>query len=451
MNQQLRITAIVLGLLACLAINVSAAEHWPKWRGPEGTGVAPQGNPPTTWSENQNVKWKVPVPGQGTSSPVIWENKLLFLTAVDTGKQGKAAPTPAPAQENAGGRRGGRGRGRGRPPTTIHQFDLVCLDRTTGKLLWQKTATETVPHEGHHPDHGFASYSPITDGKLIWASFGSRGLYCFDLDGNLKWSRDLIPMKTAAGFGEGSSPALAGDAVIVVCDHEGDSAIFAFNKETGQPLWRQDRDEGTSWATPAPVELDGKIQVVTSATNFVRSYDVKTGQVIWQCSGQTRNVIPSPVLGFGKVFCTSGFRGSALLAIELGHTGDLTDSKAVAWQVNEGTPYVPSPLLYDDSIYVCSGNNPILSHYDAQTGKAHFVQQRLSDEIKGVYASPVGAAGRVYVVGRNGVTVVIKDSETFDVLATNTLDDGFDASPAIVGDEIYLKGRTSLYCIAEAG
>lgn len=446
--RRITVAAVVLsGFLSMICANVWAAssdEHWPTWRGPNATGVAPKGNPPVTWSESKNVKWKIEVPGRGTSSPIIWGNKLFFQTAIDTGKEVKPAPEPVSAQDNSGG--GRRGPGRGRAPTTLFQFDLVCLDRTTGEVLWQRTAAEVVPHEGHHPDHGFASYSPVTDGRLIWASFGSRGLYCFDLDGHLKWNRYLIQMSTVAGFGEGSSPALAGDAVVVVCDHEGDSAIFAFNRETGQPLWHKDRDEATSWATPVSIRIDGKTQVITNATNFIRSYDVQTGQVIWQCSGQTRNAIPSPVLGFGKVFCTSGFRGNALQAIQLGRTGDLSDSDAIAWQVNEATPYVPSPVLHDGRIYVCSGNNEVVSCYDAQTGTPHYAKQSL-EGLKGVYASPVAVADRVYFAGRNGVTAVIRSADTFEVLATNALDDGFDASPAIVGDALYLKGRKHLYCL----
>jgi len=447
MSRHFTVTFIALGLLAFTCISVSADsanDYWPTWRGPDGTGRSPRGNPPTTWSETENIKWKVEVPGEGTSSPIIWQDQIFFQTAVLTEKTTPASSGPQPAPNP---RRGGRRGGMSQAPSGIYNFDLVCLDRTTGKLRWQKTVCQEQPHEGHHRDHGYASYSPVTDGKHLWVSFGSRGLYCLDLEGHLKWRRDLIEMQTRAGFGEGSSPALAGSAVIVVCDHEGDSAVFAFDKETGEPLWRQGRDEPTAWATPVAVEVDGKIQVITSATNFVRSYDAQTGELVWKCSGQTTNAIPTPNIGFGKVFCTSGFRGSALLAIELGRKGDLSGSDAIAWQVNEATPYVPSALLYDESIYLCSGNNAIISSYQAQTGRPNYVKQRL-DGIKGVYASPVGVADRVYFAGRNGVTVVVKHSSTFEVLATNTLEDGFDASPAIVGDEMYLKGRESLYCIA---
>ena len=420
----------------------SADDYWPTWRGPNNNGVSPKGNPPLTWSETENIKWKVKLTGDASnSSPIVRKDKILFQTAIKTDKQGKPE---APSANEGGGRRRGPG---GSPPANIYKFNLVCLDRNSGRELWQKTVREVLPHQGHHNDHGFASFSPITDGKLVWTNFGSRGLHCFDMDGNPKWSKDLGRMNTIMGFGEGGSLAVAGDTVIVVRDHEGDSFIVAFNKETGEILWRKDRDEATSWATPLPVEVNGKIQVVTSAANFIRSYDLESGEIIWQCSGQTRNVIPMPVAGFGMVFCTSGFRGSSLQAIELGRTGDLNGTDAVKWYVKEATPYVPSPLLYDGRIYVCSSNQEVISCYDAKTGEPHFVKQKM-DEMKGVYASPAVAAGRIYFVGRNGVSYVLKPSDKFEVLAVNTLDDKIDCSPAFVGDEMYLKGKQNLYCIA---
>ena len=255
-------------------------------------------------------------------------------------------------------------------------------------------------------------------------------------------------MNTVMAFGEGGSLAVAGDAVVVVWDHQGDSFIIALNKITGETIWKKERDEPSSWATPLPIEVNGKTQIIASAANFIRSYDLKTGDIIWQCGGLTRNVIPTPVTGFGMVYCASGFRGSSLLAIELGRTGDLSGTNAVKWHVKEATPYVPSPLLYGDKLYVCSTNNSIISCYNAKTGKPYFFKERL-EQIRGIYASPIAAAGRVYFVGRNGVAYVLKASEKLEILAINTLDDGFDASPAIVGNEMYLKGKNNLYCIAE--
>jgi outer membrane protein assembly factor BamB len=477
----------LLSLTASPALAESADDYWPMWRGSSFTGAAVKGNPPVTWSETENVKWKVKLPGTGTSSPVIWGDKIFFLTAVlaaedaagaaseassaspsrprpqiggrggpaPQGGEGRGPGGPGGERRGPGGPGGARGGGRpgggmpgGKMPTSPVKFNVVCMDRGTGKIIWEKTVRDEMPHEAHHPSHGFASYSPITDGKHVWASFGSRGLHCFDLDGNHKWSRDLIKLSTRNAFGEGSTVAIAGDTVIALADHEGESKILAFDKLTGEPLWDGDRDELTSWATPIPVEVDGRVQVITSATNLIRAYDAKTGEIIWTCAGQTANVIPTPVLGFGNVYCTSGYRGSALQAIKLGGKGDLTGTDAVLWEVNEGTPYVPSPLLHGGNIYLSSGNKAQISCYDAKTGKPYFVKQQL-EGLNDLYASPVGVADRVYWVGRDGTAQVIKASDTYEVIATNKLDDPIDASPAIVGDELYLKGKTHLYCIAK--
>jgi len=418
----------------------SADDYWPTWRGPNRSGVSPKGNPPLTWSETENIKWKVKLAGDASnSSPIIWKDKIFFQTAVKTDVQGKPE-----APSTSEGTRSRRGPG-GAPPTNIYKFNLVCLDRDSGKLLWEKTVCQVKPHQGHHGDHGFASFSPVTDGELVWAAYGSRGIYCYDMAGNKIWSKELPQMKTM--FGEGGSPSLAGNAVIVLSDQQDESFIFAFEKKTGKLLWKKARDEPTSYATPMPVTVDGKSQVIVNATNFIRSYDAQTGDVIWQCSGQTRNVVPTPVIGFGTVYCTSGFRGNALQAIKLGGKGDLSGSDAVVWQVNETTtPYVPSPLLYDGRIYVCASNKEVLSCYDAKTGEPHFVKQTM-DEMKGVYASPTAAAGRIYFVGRNGVSYVLKPSDKFEVLAVNTLNDKIDCSPTFVGNEMYIKGKETLYCL----
>lgn len=442
MIQRLTISILTLAMSTAQADANSAQDYWPAWRGPLNSGVSPTGNPPLVWSETQNVRWKTAIPGKGTSSPIVWGDRIFFLTAIETDREDTPEPVQPSDPNEPAPFHGGKN------PRNVYKFDVVCLNLATGRTLWQQTACETVPHEGHHPDHGFASYSPVTDGTHVWASFGSRGVHCYDLDGKHKWSRDLGRMKTKMMFGEGSSPALAGDALIVVMDHEGDSAIYALDKNAGQTLWTRARDEDTAWSTPAVAVVEGKMQVVVSATNRIRSYDVATGEMIWQCGGQTQNVIPSPIVSGGLVFCTSGFRGSELQAIELGHKGDLTDTSAIRWQVSKATPYVPSPIFYGDNLYACSMNRAAISCYHAATGRLNFVEERL-EGVKDIYASPVGAAGRVYFVGRNGVTEVIRNADTLDVLATNRLDDEFDASPAVAGDRILLKGKRNLYCIEE--
>ena len=447
---------------ACLLMHFTgfaAESNWPHWRGPLDNGVAPQANPPTTWEEGRNVKWKIKLPGSGTATPIIWNNQIFIQTAIRSSKKPEAAlnrpfssfagavatqDAPPPRQR----RPGGGGGMRSEKPTESYQFALVCLDRETGRTLWQKIAREEVPHEGHHPDHGFASPSPITDGTSVYAYFGSRGLHCYDLKGNLKWEKDLGRMQTKNGFGEGSSPALHGNTLVVNWDHEGDDFIVAFDKQSGKELWRQPRSEDTSWATPLIVEAKGKVQVVTSATRKIRSYDLATGKLLWECGGMSANVIPTPVASDEFVYPISGFRSYALLALRLDRTGDLTDSDAIAWKVNKSTPYVPSPLLYGNRLYFFSNNNGILSCFDAKTGKCLMDAERI-DGLAGVYASPVGAAERLYLVGRNGVTVVIKNSDKLEVVSTNRLDEKFDSSPAIAGGELFLRGHEYLYCIAE--
>ena len=448
-----RTSLLVLAVLGLHLISFNAQseagspeQNWPEWRGPIGTGVAPQSKPPLKWSETENVKWKKELPGSGSSTPIIWGDTIFVQAALATGeKVESAAAEPSPAQEQ-GGRR--RGFGGGPKPTEVHQFVLMALDRKTGDVKWQKVARQEVPHEGHHKDHGFASSSPVTDGQHVISFFGSRGLHCYDMNGNLKWSQDLGDMQTKMGFGEGSSPALHGNAVVVNWDHEGADFIVAFNKETGEELWRQPRDEDTTWATPLVVEHQGKAQVITSATKKVRSYDLQSGKPLWESPGLTANVIPTPVAGHGMVYVMSGFRGNALYAIRLGQSGDLSDSDAIVWSHQKGTPYVPSPLLYGDRLYFFSHNNGILSSFDAKTGKPVIDMERI-EGLQNVYASPVGANDHIYMVGRNGTTVVIKKSDQVEIVATNALDDSIDASPAIAGNEIFLRGQKFLYCLAE--
>jgi outer membrane protein assembly factor BamB len=444
MTASFRAALAAVALSALLAAGGSAQgpgseQYWPQWRGPLSSGVSPTATPPTTWSETSNVRWKVKVPGSGTATPIIWGDRIFIQTAVPTGKKAASAGGAALAalQGNLSVN-----------PMEAFRFSLLCLDRKSGKTVWEKVAREEVPHEGHHPDHGFSSYSPVTDGQHVWASFGSRGLYCYDLAGNLKWSKDLGRMQTKMGFGEGTSPVLAGDLIIVKWDHEGQDFIVALDKATGAERWRQARDEPTSWSTPLVVQHGGQSQVVTTATNRVRSYDLATGKLLWEGPGLTANAIPSPVAAEDMVYATSGFRGNALLAIRLGRTGDLTGTDAIVWSHNRSTPYVPSPLLSGDRLYFFASNQGILSCYDRKTGKPLIDAARI-EGLQGVYASPVAAAGKVYLVGRNGVTVVIKDADTLQVLATNKLEDGFDASPALAGSELFLRGRAFLYCIGE--
>jgi len=442
--------------VAVAADDAGALQNWPQWRGPLATGVAPEADPPLEWSETKNVKWKVKIPGEGSSTPAIWGDRVFVLTAVGPEKKTEVKPAAPPVGSEtnspAGGRRGrggpGGGFGRGEKPTEKYQFTVMCLDRQTGKTLWQKVAREEVPHAGHQQNNTFASGSPITDGKVVLAYFGSQGLHCYDRDGNLKWEKDFGQMQTKMGFGEGASPTLHGDTVIVNWDDETDNDfIAAFDKNTGKQLWKTSRNESTGWSTPLVVEHEKKLQVVVNATGKVRSYDFATGQELWSCGGQTANAIPSPVADADTVYCTSGFRGAALFAIRLGRTGDLAGTDAIRWSYDKDMPYVPSPLLVGDLLYVVKVNTGMLSCFDTQSGKPHFAAERL-EGVNEIYASPVAAKGRVYVLSRDGKCLVLKTGAKLEILATNKLDDRTDASIALAGKELFIRGQQSLYCIA---
>jgi outer membrane protein assembly factor BamB len=420
-----------------------ADKHWPQWRGPQMNGVAPLSDPPVEWSETKNVKWKVEIPGKGSATPIIWGDKIFVLTAVPTGKS-DAPAEPAPVEQP--GKRGPRGIA----PTEVLKFTVLALRRSDGKVLWEKVVREEKPHEGTHPTGTWASNSAVTDGKNVYAFFGSRGLYALDFNGKLLWEKDFGDMTIKLGFGEGSSPALYGDRLVVNWDHEGESFITAVSKTTGKEFWRTKRDETTSWTTPLVIEHNGRAQVVTSASGKIRSYDVADGKLLWESTGMTANAIPTPVYADGVVYLTSGFRGNALMAVRLAAAkGDLSGSTdAVVWKYDRDTPYVPSPLLYGNQLYILKSNNGILTAFNARSGERLYGPERL-EAVPNVYASPLGAAGRVYIAGREGGAVVLAAGPEFKVLAANQLDDGFDASPVAVDKELYLRGKKFLYRISK--
>ena len=412
--------------------------YWPQWRGPLGTGEAPKAKPPVEWSETKNVRWKIQIPGVGKSTPVVWEDLVILTSAVPTGKDVPPPATPAPAPG-------------GRPaqvsPESAFEFVVLAYGRSDGKLRWQRTVKQEKPHEGLHKDGTYASGSALTDGKRIYAFFGSRGLYALDMKGRVLWQKDLGHMQTRNAFGEGASPALHRDTLVVTWDHEGADFIVALSAVDGKEKWRKQRDEPTTWATPLIVEHGGRAQAVVGGTNKLLSYDVETGDLVWQAAGLTMNVIPSPVAADGVVYAMSGFRGNALRAIRLADAkGEIAGPPALAWSYDKDTPYVPSPLLVGGGLYFLKSNSGILTSLDAASGTPRF-SERL-EALPNVYASPVAADGRIYVVGREGAAVVLAAGPQLKVLATNRLDDAFDASPALVDGELYLRGAKHLYRIS---
>jgi outer membrane protein assembly factor BamB len=335
-------------------------------------------------------------------------------------------------------------------PRDVHRFIVLAIDRRTGRITWERTAQEERPRAPSMKDGTWASSSAITDGSRVFAFFESSGLYAYNMDGSPLWHKHFGDKQMFAEVGEsGSTPVLYGDRLVVVWDHQGESFIVALDARTGAELWRRSRDEVDSWATPLVVTHEGRAQVVTAAEKRLRSYDLATGDIVWESDGLTMNPIPSPVSEGGLLFAMSGFKGNRLSAIRLADAkGDISGGKANAWTLDRDTPYVPSPLLYDGLLYFLKSNAGILSVFDANTGRPHYQAQRLIG-IPEVYSSPVAAQGRVYITGRDGTTAVLRQGPRFEMLARNTLDDGFDASAALVDGHIYLRGYRYLYDIAE--
>jgi outer membrane protein assembly factor BamB len=410
--------------------------NWPEWRGLYNSGAVNGGNTPVEFSETKNVKWKIEIPGKGHATQIIWGDQMIIQTAIPTDKKvekteaGKENPM-APTQTDL-----------------IHQFTVISVDKNSGKINWKTVVKEELPTERTHELGSWASNSPVTDGENIYAFFGSRGLYCLDFSGKVKWERNFGKMEIVASFGEGSSPAVYKDKIFVQWDHQQKSYLYALDKKTGKDAWTAEREEITSWATPLVVEVNGKAQVITSATNKVRSYDAETGQVIWECTGMTRNVIPNPMYADGVLYLMSGFRGNAIKAIDLAKAkGDITGTAAILWEYNQDASYTPSPVLMDGKLYFLKGNNGILTCLNAKDGKVIYSNQKI-DGITNIFSSPTGNKDKIYVAATNQVSVV-KAGPEFSVLAKNTLDDTFEASPIVVGNDLFLRGAKSLYCISE--
>ena len=433
---------IVVFLLSSTVVGSAFAQssNWHHWRGPGATGVASDATPPLQWSEEKNIQWKVSIDGEGISTPVISGDKVFLLTAIKTDRVDPDLPKPEDQpKENYFDIK---------TPNAFYKFVTLCIDRNSGKELWRKTAKELIPHEGVHQDNKFASASPTTDGQRLYCWFGSAGLFCYDFEGKELWNRDFGKANVGASLGEGASPVIHDDKLILLRDTSKEPMIWCIDANTGKTIWEKERAEVNTWATPLIHHRNMVTQVITTGSNFVRSYNLEDGELIWQCSGMTGNCIPCPIVEDNTVFCMSGYKGYALLAIDIDRKGDVSDSEAIVWRKRKGTPYTPSPVLCGGLLYFLQSNGNILSVIDSKTGESVVERTRIPG-IKNVYASPVAAAGRVYVTGRNGKTVVLEAGKKFKVLSTNVLSERIDASAAVAGNQLFLRGHKSLYCIAE--
>ena len=412
-------------------------ENWTQWRGPTADGVAgTNAKPPLRWDNKTHVKWVANLPGNGSATPIVLGNQVFVVSAEKTSQK---SPKPVANDEGA----------KTTPDEFFYRFLVSCIDRGTGKLNWQKTAIEQVPHEGRHDTNTYAAGSPTTDGERLYVSFGSRGIFCYSLTGELIWQVDLGDMRTRFGWGEAVTPVLSGELLIVNWDQEEGSFIIALDKRSGKQVWKVDRPgEVTSWNTPFATVFNGKSMVIVNGTNRVRAYDAQTGEQLWACGGQTTNAIPSPIRFENNAICMSGYRAACANAIPLDSLGDITDKKSVKWNVSKGTPYVPSPIISGTRLFFTAGNSDVLSCVDVRTGNVLFDRRRLSG-VGSLYSSPVVANGHIYFTGREGTTVVLKDNENLDVVAVNPLEDTIDASPVAVDNQLFLRSWTKLYCLQE--
>jgi outer membrane protein assembly factor BamB len=429
----IKMPIIVTAIFGCFIVigspTPASAQNWPQWRGPLATGEALSGNPPIEWSEQNNIKWKIRLTGTGKSTPAVWGNHIFVTAAQTTGddviKSGiVTASKPV-------------------------KFLVIAVDRETGKVIWERLAREEIPHQTRNDMGAWATASPITDGERVYAFFGSRGLYCYDLKGTLIWEKDFGDMDTGGDMGEGVSPVLYKDKLIVIWDHYGEDFIAALEARTGKEIWRKKRDERISWTTPLVVEDAGRVQVITVAEKWIKSYDITNGDVIWQTEGIRYNNISTPVAADGIVYVGSGLQEGWIKAIRLnGAKGDITGTSSVLWSFEKFYPYVPSPLVMGGLLYFTKDRVGFLTCLDAATGQVHYSNTRLQG-IRHIFASPAGVKDRIYFLGQNGVTIVIRHGPEFHVLSKNTLEDEFDTSPVIVGDEIYLRGDRYLYRISK--
>lgn len=437
-------------LVLLLSINLRAqsySENWPNWRGPNNDGVSQTGTPPTEWSDSLNIKWKTPIPGKGIGTPVIWGDQIFLTTAIELDQKATAE-----AIKNLKKNASTVNKLMGWSETTENflRFVVYSINKNTGEIMWEKIVREQFPHESINENGSWASVSCVTDGEHVIASFGSYGIYCFDMEGTLIWERDLGDMNITMTFGEGISPALYKNNLIVLWDHEGQSKLYVLDKSTGEDIWQKDRAEGTTWVTPIVVDIDGNPQIIVPGTLQSMGYDLITGDVKWSKGGLGEGAIPSPVFDGERAYVMTGYgKVKTVQALDVRKlTANSSDSSAVVWSSDLNTSYVPSPLLKDGKLWYLKSSRANLSCVEGKTGENYYSAVKLVG-LGGVYASPVWANGYIYIIDRQGTCAVVKEGTIFELAGTNKLDDRFDASPVVVGNDLFLRGFRSLYCVSK--
>lgn len=436
-------TALFAYFLLSLTLANSTAgmprtSNWPQWRGPSGQGTSAEKNLPAEWSATKNIKWKTAIAGRGHSSPIVWGNKIFLTTAIE----GPVVPGAKAVTHIDEGKEYLH-------PDSVgadhqHTFKVICLSRDTGRILWEQTAFAGTPYDNRHRKASFASSTPATDGKFVYAFFGTEGMFAYDLNGKLAWKAEVGKLGTF-GMGVGTSPILYGNLVILQCDEESGAASFivALDKKTGKEVWRTPRKVQASWATPLLVNTAKRSEIITTGNEFVIAYDPATGKELWRHKGVESNAIPSPVANSEMVFISAGYPAKIAMAIKLGGAGDLVD--AVVWKYAKGTAYVPSPILYGDYLYLTTDRG-ILTCLDAKTGEVKYEGGRVP--VPATFtASPVAFEGKILLTSEDGDTFMVKAGPKHEILGTSSVGEPVYASPAIADGKIFIRGEKNLYCI----
>ena len=447
---KLRLRLLLAGILLaglCTAwMVVSLAEdpdsNWPQWRGPGGQGIFEDHKLPLEWGTDRNLHWKAAIPGKGHSSPVIWGDKIFLTAAV----QGSKLEKPTAIKHFVNGEEFQHPHWSGSDHTWTLQ--LLCLDRLSGRILWEQTAYQGKVYDHIHQRGSYASTTPVTDGQSVWIYFGPEGLFRYDLEGNQKWKKSLGGVGTI-GMGTGTSPVLYKDKLIVVADQEmdgKDSYMAAFDKQSGNELWRVKRTMRVSWATPLLVETDNGHQLVVSGAEKIVSYHPETGKELWRTEGVVSHAIPSPVSDGKYVYVSAGSQAKRSMALRLGSDEQLGGKERIVWRYDKGAAYVPSPIYYQGHFYLISDRGVITC---LEAGSGEVVYENRMPETGSIKSSLLAGDGKIYVSNEEGKTFVIKAGPEFEVLAINSIGEPIRASLAVSRGTIYLRGAEHLYAIGQ--
>jgi outer membrane protein assembly factor BamB len=425
----------------------SDSENWPSFRGPQASGIAERQNLPDRWDgkTGENILWRTPIPGLAHSSPIVWGDRIFVTSAVSSNPKATFRP-------------GLYGDGDASDDRSRQRWMIYAVDKHNGQILWERVAFEGPPIDKRHVKSTYASATPATDGHIVVASFGSQGVHAFDLDGHFRWKVDLGRLNLGAydiptyEWGPASSPIIWNGLVILQYDTQADSFLLALKAETGETVWKTERDEIPSWGTPNVSMTSAGPVLVTNASNFIRGYDPRTGQELWRLGGSSKITAPTPIFGDDLIVVASG-RGPErpIFVVRPGAHGDLTlhdgktKSDQVVWSRTGRGPYMPTPLIYRDLLYVLA-NNGVFDAYTLKTGEEVY-RQRLDPVGSGFSASPVAADGKIYLSNEDGEMTVIAAGSSFKQLATNSMGELLMATPALSGGVMYVRTSASLFAI----